>query len=417
MGRGRFTTTARLLPQYKAKVSFNSTAKGKSTKKSRPNINARLKAGREHYSDETTSTASEELSNGEMNVEGHSVDDGDQHVKTEVTKTANKTIEDITDKQEESKEEQDSFAYVGVGLDENVDSNRGQLCELHNYDSRPNSKGEHVVLRTGSKFTIDEDGEKSPEAALVFTRYITKHGMMYYTTLRINSPLICKALREVIVSYPEIDIDTCSSTILFDKPKCLFHYRNELEQYAKASDEPSMKEHVAFCLKYMKKSLRKEISIFDGMMQGQVAQPGITYKELWMAFRPGALVYRKGQDSERIYKFVSMDEEKDDKEREFWHMNLEQLESNGRVFGRTEECVKIDHYEGFKPLKDLFIYPLEHVEELDAVKERLISRGKKYESLHGVHYRMYEGRWRGTAGCKGCDVTQVTATVLSKPGD
>jgi hypothetical protein len=221
-----------------------------------------------------------------------------------------------------------------------------------------------------------------------------------------------KAIKDVIVEYPEVDIDIFSSSIhLFEKPRCLFHYRNELQQYAEGSDKSLMKEHVAFCLKYMSRSLAKEISSFNAMMQGQVTDPGITYHELWMAYRPGTLVYRKGQDSERIYKFISMDENQDDKDRYFWHVNLEQLESNGTAFGRTKDCIHIYRYDGFRALKDQEICPLEFVEGLADLKKRIRSRGQKYASLHGVHYRMYEGRWRGIPSHRGTHMSHVNTNL------
>ncbi|USP79640.1 hypothetical protein yc1106_06914 [Curvularia clavata] len=291
----------------------------------------------------------------------------------------------------------DPFEYVGVPSDETIDDQRGQLCELHNYDSRLNSKGERIELRTGSKYSIEEDDEKSPEAALVFTRFFSKDGRMTYADLRINSPHIRKALKDVIGTYPDVDLNfTGGSIYMFSKPWCLFHYRHELEQYAEGSSEPVMKKHVDFILKYMRKALQKEILTYENMMKNETSSPGITYKELWMVFRPGSLVYRKNEDQEHIFKFVSMEEvSEEDRGYMCWDLKTEQLESNGRIFGRTTRYFKVHRYDGFKPLADLEIYPLEYVKDIEAVRKRLLVRGKKYASLHGVHYRMYDGRWRG----------------------
>jgi hypothetical protein len=290
---------------------------------------------------------------------------------------------------EEPTVNQDPFAYVGETTAEDRPGGQGELCELHSYDSRYNAKGEQIVLRTGSKYAFDDKEENSPEAALVLTRYVD-FGKVSETSLEIRSPYIKKALKGVIGSYPGVNIDSEQSVRIHGKPRCLFHYRHELDQYATASNDVSIKQHVIFCLKYMTKALQKEISIYDNIIGSKMSTPRANYEDLWMAFRPGALVYTKDQDSEYVYKFKDMDEDYDGCHH-YWELELERVESNGKTFGLVDKSVRILRFDGYKALTDLAIFPLVFHKDYENVREELLIRGRKYAALTGVHYRIYDG--------------------------
>ncbi|KAF2833877.1 P-loop containing nucleoside triphosphate hydrolase protein [Ophiobolus disseminans] len=299
----------------------------------------------------------------------------------------------------ESEVKQDPFAFVGETTANDHPISQGELCELHSYDSRHDSKGHRIVLRTGSKYEFDGEEVKSPEAALVLTRNVV-HGKVVSISLEIRSPYIKKALKEVIASYPGVNIDSEQSVRLHGKPRCLFHYRHELEEYARTSVGASMKQHVAFCLKYMEKALAKELSIYNNMMMGKTSMARINFDELWMAFKPGTLVYLKSQGSEYVYRLKDMDEDDDHHENSYWSLDLEKVESNGKSFGLVHEHRSIRRFEGYKALTDLEICPLLYHKEFERIREDLLARGRNYVALSGVHYRMYDGAQKPAAGAR-----------------
>ncbi|KAF1913314.1 P-loop containing nucleoside triphosphate hydrolase protein [Ampelomyces quisqualis] len=293
---------------------------------------------------------------------------------------------------------QDPFAFVGNTTCATEPTGRqGELCELHSYDSRINPKGEEIVLRTGSKYEYDEVAVRSPQAALVLVRYI-KHGKVIFTSLEIRSPYIKKALREIVGSYPGVNIDSQQSVILKDIPHCLFHYRHQLREYAETSGDPLVKQHVQFCLKYMERSLSKELSAYDSMMGDTNATPRMDFYQLWMAFKPGSLVYRKEQDSEYIYKFKDMTKSMDKDNHRTWSFQLDRIESNGKDFGYVKVMLDVCHFDGYKALTDLPVFPLAFHKERDRIQQELLARGEKYVSLSGVHYRIYHGAQKGAGG-------------------
>jgi hypothetical protein len=308
--------------------------------------------------------------------------------------------------------EESSFEFVGdkaTNLDDA--GNRGKLCELHSYDSRIDAKGETIILRAGSRYVYNDEKEKSPEAALVQTRHV-RHGKITSTQLVINSPFIQQALQEVIGSYPGVNLESNTGIRLYGKPMCLFHYRYELAQYAAAANEPSMQQHVTFCLRYMNKALSSEISAFGSIEQCKKSIPRVSYEGLWMAFKPGALVYTKDEDSEYIYKFKEMTNLEDEDDESFWWIEMQKVECNGKDFGLADSDCEIRKFDGFKLLTDLRVFPLVYHKEYERVHHDLLRRGKRYASYRGVHHRKYNGVPLPSEGVPKQLDGQVTRQVL-----
>lgn len=285
----------------------------------------------------------------------------------------------------------DPFASI-----ESIPANkgRGEICELHTYDSREDSRGEIVILRTGSKSEIDFEHERSPEAALVLTRYFTFLKEIYSTELEIKSPYIKAAFEEIAGSYPGVNFGSDSSMTVFDEPQCLFHYRKELKDYAETCSNPRAKEHVLFCLKYMARCLRSQISAYNTMMENNERAPGLEFRNLWMVFRPNDLLYTTEKGTGMVLRLKRMEMiEKTGKadSHDKWTLTIERIQYDGTTFGRTHTKVNITEYHGYKALSELPVYPLQYHKEKEIIREELIIRGKRFVSLAGVHYCMYDG--------------------------
>ena len=63
----------------------------------------------------------------------------------------------------------------------------------------------------------------------------------------------------------------------------------------------------------------------------------------------------------------------------------------GRSLEYIYHIVDISHYDGYKPLKELEIFPLEHHHQQDSIKASILERGKRYVSLRGIDHCSYEG--------------------------
>ncbi|KPM45574.1 hypothetical protein AK830_g908 [Neonectria ditissima] len=285
-----------------------------------------------------------------------------------------------------------------------VDS-EGEDCELQKYDLRFDARGESAMLRVGttSEFVIPR--AEGHRAALLLIRSYNPDRKLQATHLVVRSRHIKKALREVIGTYPGLNLNSLGDVTILAPPMCLFHYRAELEAYATESDSAVVRDHVNLCLGYMKGALKLEMALYETTM-GTPGDPSIEYKHLWMAFKPGTLLYGKVDNYETalrgeprphgtaVFRLREINAVKnsDTGAIEHWELLSESVYFNGRNFGycMVKSSIK---YEGCKPLRTLTAFPLDLHSDQTLVRQSLLRRGRKYLSLCGPHsYRFYDGK-------------------------
>ena len=289
----------------------------------------------------------------------------------------------------EAASKEDAALFAGLEEDHPY-KDEGRKCELHTYERRFNTRGEPILLQSGRKTELGGETGSSAEAALVLIRFYDISRKLISTKLDILSPHIKATLREVVRSYPRVNIKSSGPISIFDKPRCLFHYRSELEAHASMLQDPVAKDHVAFCLRYMAKTLRREILGYQNTMQDKEVIPGLEYQDLWMAFKPGALLYQSFEDIDVICRLRAMHEMTHDL-LPFWNVKTEVLMCWGKRLEYIHHDVRISHYDGYKPLQELEIFPLEYHQQQESIKASLLQRGEKYVSLRGIHHCSYEG--------------------------
>jgi hypothetical protein len=145
----------------------------------------------------------------------------------------------------------------------------------------------------------------------------------------------------------------------------------------------------------MAKSLQKEIEGYKNMMENAETAPGLESYNLWMAFKPGVLLYCREDGTDVVYRMRSMRRTTSTlisgHIKSYWNIICEKIQSQGMRFGYTDEWNMIGHFDGYRPLSELELYPLEYHPEKDRIWSELVARGKKYTSFTGVHYKFYDG--------------------------
>lgn len=265
----------------------------------------------------------------------------------------------------------------------------GEECELHVYENRYDNRGEQVSLRVGTKSDFGIVKDRSHKAGLVVVRQYSRSKNLKYTDLEIRSPYVRKALREVIHSYPGITMSSIGRILIRDQPRCLFHFYNELESYADASNDPLMRKHVHFCLKYAENALRREINLYEITVGNTRTEPGLEHRDLWMVFKPGVLLYQKIKGREVLFRFKSLEESEVDQEPKYLTICMQKVGCDGESFAYCDYGTVIPYYDGWKPFVQLPIFPLHYHSEEQRIRKDLIIRGKKYISLLGIHYCLH----------------------------
>lgn len=274
----------------------------------------------------------------------------------------------------------------------------GEECELRAYDFRTDVNGELIKLRSALRKDFLAEKDPAFRSALVLTRTYSFTNELESTELEIKSPYIQDALRTVIKSYPGTSISTESTgrIVILDEPQCIFHFRNELQAYADASGSPLIESHMDLCMRYMRQSLRKQIASYDVTMTSP--QPGLECHLLWMAFKPGQLLYQNIEGVEVLSRLRSIFMDR----RELasnpqplryrpWVVEAETLKSDGMFVGFVPHIVLIHSYEGCQPLISLPICPLDVHPEKPRIAEEALLRGRQYLSLLRIHHRYYDG--------------------------
>ncbi|KAF4624987.1 hypothetical protein G7Y89_g13185 [Cudoniella acicularis] len=293
----------------------------------------------------------------------------------------------------------DAFA----ALDDDIHNNEGKKCEIHMYERRFNSRGEAILLQSGRRSDLGWIIESSIEAALVLTRYYSIRKELEITQLEIKSPYIRAALKDVVGSYPGVNITSNGPIFIIGDPMCLFHYREDLHIYASKVRDKKAKEHVTFLLQYMAKVLSREVISYDELMQNEDFPPGLEFQNLWMGFKPGALLYHKDGGIDSLCRLKDITKMKPYQLPEYWRLCTEMIANDGKDFKFTLKNLNISTYDGYRPFTQLEIFPLEYHQDHKEIRTTLLERGKKYITLLGIHHYMYDGLatlqgWFGRGG-------------------
>lgn len=308
------------------------------------------------------------------------------------------------------KDYSNSFA----ALDDHVCSHEGQKCEIEMWERRFNSRGEKVYLHSGCRSDFGLSSEISYESALVITRFYNDMKELELTQLQINSPYIRQALKSVIGSYPGVNINCVGPILIPGDPKCLFHYRNELQSYGLSCRDTKAREHIDFCLQYLNKVLGREIASYEELMLNGDLAPGLEFQNLWMAFKPGELLYEMNHGVDVISRLRSMAKVTPSRQPEYWNLTNEIIMCDGKNFGFVSKTVKIPSYDGYRPLTQLGVFPLDHHQHAMQIRASLLDRGKKYASMLGAHHCSYDGV-AAFDGCYGYDSGQQVIRIGTFP--
>lgn len=263
---------------------------------------------------------------------------------------------------------------------------------MKTFDVRYNTKGERVTLEAGIR-PSGLERNTDERYGFTLTRFYDRFQDLEKTQLGIRSPHVKKALQQVIVRYPGVEFH--SNVVTMDSPpKCIFHYRKELQEYGSTLQSEEHAEHLIFFLEYMYQTLALETDRWYNLMELKGSSPSLDFSSLWMAFRPGSHVYTRTDGIDRVLKLESMTRCECPNPfcwRRKWTIRANEISFDGTEYGYETMCFSIYPFEGFMVLNELKIFPLDYHPKKEELKATLVERGKKFTSLQGIHYRYYDG--------------------------
>ncbi|KAI0411236.1 hypothetical protein F5X98DRAFT_380959 [Xylaria grammica] len=264
-----------------------------------------------------------------------------------------------------------------------------------------------LLFKEGSEWKKAPFGEdrsqeivQSAHEAYAVVQYMnrTDEGVWETSKIRIHGSKLCGFLSRVLETYPRAGLGhprailypTMTGTLCPDFMG-LFH---QMEQCIKISEEevdPVTKKQATLLLQVLK----PHWSSLRDVVQECRATGLITWTKLWTIYRPGDVAILKpgGEDDNersaaRIVK-VDLISQKWGRP-PYYEVTLKVVDWNGSYTGYKEGTYRISEYDGLKALADIGIYPLSHDPDPEELRERLVQRGRKFESLRGYFFMTRE---------------------------
>ncbi|KAK6544314.1 hypothetical protein TWF694_001014 [Orbilia ellipsospora] len=272
--------------------------------------------------------------------------------------------------------------------------NDQMIIKVKRLDSRFNRRGNQVIVDSGTVPTIEVDSyDPNGAYVLVHCKYFNQLGFLHRQTLDIKSLMVKKVLKEIIGdSYPGVSFNT--TNIVLEYPlRCLWHYRDEIREVAKDDKKSEKGRHLKLLLDF----LDVEFAKLDADYRNYMEQGLTSFDIMWTLFKPGELVYTSFDGHARVF------ETKGYKEQQiscnvFGVIEGNYVDYNGDEFGYASKYVLNPEFDGTRKITDLDAFPLCYHPREKEVKLDLISRGRKFESLAGIHCMDYSGPTISGAG-------------------
>ncbi|KAK0656210.1 P-loop containing nucleoside triphosphate hydrolase protein [Cercophora newfieldiana] len=203
----------------------------------------------------------------------------------------------------------------------------------------------------------------------------------------VQSPWLKKALGEILDEYPGVACEL--KRLEFEAPFQPFLHRwTDLVKYREREDlDDKTKEHLTLLHDILKYEIGDNIKSFEDYVRNGV----VSFKHLWMVLQPGKPVVSAFRGPLTAFELAET-EYMSNNCGNFLRLRCDCVDYGGKNFGRYQEKIDIPEFIGTKKITGLNVYPLAFHPERDSLVEKLIKRGKVFESLAGHHYKSYNGK-------------------------
>ena len=177
----------------------------------------------------------------------------------------------------------------------------------------------------------------------------------------------------------------------------LFLNRKQLTDYVENANECTQaKEHARFILDFLRTDFSDISRVLDNFES--VTPPNLVkYSDLWMLYRPGTTVYSHVNGEWEAFITDSLDgmhvrKPSPDVCHALTRLDIRawSLNFDGEVYGRAWSIHCIAPFHGVRDISSLPLVPEKFLSDGKAVRDSLLSRGKKFCSLQGQHCQTSE---------------------------
>jgi len=209
-------------------------------------------------------------------------------------------------------------------------------------------------------------------------------------SITVFSPYILELFRTALKDYP--GIATALDRVELEAPfEPLLHRWEALDTGLKEDNDLKARNHFNLFRQIVEPVLAPHLRAAAECKDHGV----IPFESVWTIFPPGSLVTWEADGQSNVGRMEEASNA--------WTMSgpvyqvtCDQVDWNGEVFGFTKKTIKIQSYEGTRPVTELSILPVDLKPNAAELKKAHIQRGRAFEALHGYHFKAYEGPAQGT---------------------
>lgn len=265
----------------------------------------------------------------------------------------------------------------------------GMIPDVKNlYQGKPDSRGRSAWV---DKYPddLEEAAENAETARYAFVIRNKKcydgRKKLQIDSITIQSPLLKNALGVILKDYPGVTASL--DRLIFNPPFMPFVHRwSGLVDAVGNEEDPDTKSHLELLYKILEGELSDQIKSKDDFIRNGV----ITYHACWMLFEPGMTVFTVFNGDKTALKLINGDYQQTQCGNSYV-LKCQAIDWGGEKFGWDSTKINIWEFSGTAKIKKLLAFPLRYHPAVEKVTEDLTRRGKIFESLHGYHYKSYQG--------------------------
>ena len=250
--------------------------------------------------------------------------------------------------------------------------------------------------------TIDDPDENEFDQYIFTVRRKFDWEHKYQETLvDIKSKYLKEALKKVMTDVKGVSLVQDTPHV---DPNMLFLYLEESRAYMKELKEASRTEkkkkarksaaakaqHLKVLVKYLDKDYAETKKTLYPLLENKL----ITFDLLWALFKPNTIAYCSTYgdlDQPRAFKIDYATKVTHFLKGTYYSIEGRYLEYDGKSFGMGVMHTDVSAFLGSRKISSLDCCPLQYHKDPEALRSKLIERGKKFVALKGMNYRSHKG--------------------------
>ncbi|KAK5629031.1 hypothetical protein RRF57_004746 [Xylaria bambusicola] len=270
----------------------------------------------------------------------------------------------------------------------------GEICEVTELYKSQKSTCSCCTEWTEEKPFKEKRVEKKAEtkhATFAINRRLEPHGSGLVgggwktNSLVIYSQRIRSSLEKVFEGYP---ISYASNRELVLRPPFtpFLHRWDDLIRVEQCESDPENKKHLKLLCETLRSELTESFQRLNDVKETGFAE----FQDLALVLAPGDILVHNIDIGMQAGRLLEVDLIKREDEI-YLNLRVDVVDWDGTKFGFRTISWKFHFYGGNRRISSLGIFPLHLHPDQQAIRNSLVKRGRKLESLCGIHFKTYSG--------------------------